>query len=209
MRDRENLRFERTRLFGRVRRLFRALGARLTEAGALAEPSDIFYLTVDEALAAAEGSAVSELQRIAAVRRAEDAASAARPNPPERIDSSRTKAAPAENNEGELRKGLGCCTGIVTGRVRVIADPRQEALAAGEILVACSTDPGWIAAFANAAGIIAERGSLLSHSAIVSREMGVPCVVGLKHATKWLKTGDIVRLDGGTGEVERIAHDQH
>jgi len=57
--------------------------------------------------------------------------------------------------------------------------------------------------FANAAGVIAERGSLLSHSAIVAREMGVPCVVSLKGVTQWLKTGDTVRLDGGAGTVER------
>jgi len=67
--------------------------------------------------------------------------------------------------------------------------------------VARHTDPGWIAVFANAAGVIAERGSLLSHSAIVAREMGVPCVVSLKGVTQWLKTGDVVRLDGGAGTV--------
>jgi pyruvate,water dikinase len=89
--------------------------------------------------------------------------------------------------------------------VRVIDDPRIEALAPGEILVARHTDPGWIAVFANAAGVIAERGSLLSHSAIVAREMGVPCVVSLKGVTHWLKTGDTVRLDGGAGTVERIS----
>ena len=90
-------------------------------------------------------------------------------------------------------------------KVRVIEDPRVEALLPGEILVARHTDPGWIAVFANAAGVIAERVSLLSHSAIVAREMGVPCVVSLKGVTQWLKTGDTVRLDGGAGTVERTA----
>jgi pyruvate,water dikinase len=104
-----------------------------------------------------------------------------------------------------MRKGLGCCKGVVTAKVRVIEDPRVEALGAGEILVARHTDPGWIAVFANAAGVIAERGSLLSHSAIVAREMGVPCVVSLKGVTQWLKTGDTVRLDGGAGTVERVS----
>jgi pyruvate,water dikinase len=108
---------------------------------------------------------------------------------------------------GESRKGLACCKGVVTAKVRVIEDPRVEALLPGEILVARHTDPGWIAVFANAAGVIAERGSLLSHSAIVAREMGVPCVVSLKGATQWLKTGDIVRLDGGAGTVERTGRD--
>jgi rifampicin phosphotransferase len=52
--------------------------------------------------------------------------------------------------------------------------------------------------------VIAERGSLLSHSAIVAREMGVPCVVAVKGVTRWLSTGDTVRLDGGAGTVERV-----
>jgi pyruvate,water dikinase len=86
----------------------------------------------------------------------------------------------------------------------VVTDPRLQSLEPGEILVARHTDPGWIAVFANAAGVIAERGSLLSHSAIVAREMGVPCVVALKGATEWLSTGDLVRLDGGAGTVERL-----
>jgi pyruvate,water dikinase len=109
----------------------------------------------------------------------------------------------------ETRKGLACCKGLVTAKVRVIEDPRTEALLPGEILVARHTDPGWIAVFANAAGVIAERGSLLSHSAIVAREMGVPCVVSLKGVTQWLKTGDIVRLDGGAGTVERTGRAEH
>ncbi len=207
VRDRENLRFERTRLFGRVRRIFLALGARLAEAGVLGDPRDIFHLTVQEALAAAEFTdAGDSLKQRATQRRGEDAASAPRPDPPERIETgagARSVTPPVEVL-GETRAGLACCTGIAIARVRVIADPRLETLAPGEILVARSTDPGWIAVFANAAGIIVERGSLLSHSAIVAREMGVPCVVGLKGATQWLRSGDLVRLDGGAGLVERV-----
>ncbi len=207
VRDRENLRFERTRLFGRVRRIFLALGARLAEAGALDDPRDIFHLTVQKALAAATSTDDGDnLKRCAAQRRGEDAASALRPDPPERIESGAwaQTAAPRPEALGETRAGLACCTGVATARVRVITDPRVETLAPGEILVARSTDPGWIAVFANAAGIIVERGSLLSHSAIVAREMGIPCVVGLKGATQWLRTGDLVRLDGGAGLVERL-----
>lgn len=64
---------------------------------------------------------------------------------------------------GAVQTGQACCAGVVTARVRVVSDPRVEALEAGEILVARHTDPGWIAVFANASGVIAERGSLLSH----------------------------------------------
>ncbi len=217
VRDRENLRFERTRLFGRVRRIFLALGARLTEAGVLNQPRDVFNLTVEELLGAVEGAGItSDLKALAALRDAEHKAQLGRPDPPERftvkgahiVGVVRLAAqAVSAGDGGESRKGLACCKGVVTAKVRVIEDPRVEALLPGEILVARHTDPGWIAVFANAAGVIAERGSLLSHSAIVAREMGVPCVVSLKGATQWLKTGDIVRLDGGAGTVERTGRD--
>lgn len=216
VRDRENLRFERTRLFGRVRRIFLALGARLSAAGVLEQQRDVFNLTVEELLGAVEGAGITQdLKALVRLRAAEHAGQIARADPPERFSVSgahvtgvaglMVQAAVAGEGE-EVRKGLGCCRGMVTAKVRVIEDPRVEALGAGEILVARHTDPGWIAVFANAAGVIAERGSLLSHSAIVAREMGVPCVVSLKGVTQWLKTGDTVRLDGGTGTVERVGH---
>jgi pyruvate,water dikinase len=214
VRDRENLRFERTRLFGRVRRIFLALGARLTEARVLNASRDVFCLTVEELLGAVEGAAVTgDLRALVRLRQAEWDAQVKRPEPPERFSArgahvvgvaSLSAQAQAPGETGEVRKGLACCKGVVTAKVRVIDDPRVEALAPGEILVARHTDPGWIAVFANAAGVIAERGSLLSHSAIVAREMGVPCVVSLKGVTQWLRTGDVVRLDGGAGTVERI-----
>jgi rifampicin phosphotransferase len=215
VRDRENLRFERTRLFGRVRRIFLTLGARLRAAGVLEQPRDVFNLTVEELLGAVEGAGITQdLKALVRLRAAEHAGQIARPDPPERFSVSGahvtgvaglTAQAVVAGEGGETRKGLGCCNGVVSAKVRVIEDPRVEALGAGEILVARHTDPGWIAVFANAAGVIAERGSLLSHSAIVAREMGVPCVVSLKGVTQWLKTGDTVRLDGGAGTVERVS----
>ena len=215
VRDRENLRFERTRLFGRVRRIFLALGARLRAAGVLEQQRDVFNLTVEELLGAVEGAGITQdLKALVRLRAAEHAGQIARRDPPERFSVSGahvtgvaglTAQAAVAGEGGEMRKGLGCCKGVVTAKVRVIEDPRVEALGAGEILVARHTDPGWIAVFANAAGVIAERGSLLSHSAIVAREMGVPCVVSLKGVTQWLKTGDTVRLDGGAGTVERVS----
>lgn len=215
VRDRENLRFERTRLFGRVRRIFLAMGARMTEAGVLDQPRDVFSLTVEELLGAVEGAGVTvDLKALVRLRDTEHRAQIARPDPPERFSVrgahiSGVAGLAAQTTEpvdaSEARKGLACCKGVVTAKVRVIEDPRVEALLPGEILVARHTDPGWIAVFANAAGVIAERGSLLSHSAIVAREMGVPCVVSLKGVTQWLKTGDTVRLDGGAGTVERTA----
>lgn len=85
----------------------------------------------------------------------------------------------------------------------MIRDPRHQALAPGEILVARHTDPGWIAVFANASAIVVERGSLLSHSAIVARELGIPCVVGARNALQWITDGERIEVNGATGLVRR------
>jgi pyruvate,water dikinase len=74
----------------------------------------------------------------------------------------------------------------------------------GDILVTTSTDPGWVTLFPSASGIIVERGSLLSHSAIVSREMGIPCIVSVTGLLKTLKTGDEIEMDGSTGVIKLI-----
>ena len=79
---------------------------------------------------------------------------------------------------------------------------------AGEILVAQQTDPGWVILFPCAAGLLVERGSLLSHSAIVSREMNLPCIVSLSHITSWLKTGDWIEMDGKTGTVRKVDREE-
>ena len=94
---------------------------------------------------------------------------------------------------------------MVCAPVRVITDPRQATVQPGEIMVARFTDPGWITLFANAAGILVERGSLLSHSAIVARELGIPAIVAIDGVMEWLQTGDVVEMDGATGVVKRAA----
>jgi pyruvate,water dikinase len=85
-----------------------------------------------------------------------------------------------------------------------VSDP-QSRFERGEILVAERTDPGWIVLFPAAAGILVERGSVLSHAAIVSRELGIPSVVSITGLTRWLRDGDLVEFDGRTGRVTRLA----
>ncbi len=110
----------------------------------------------------------------------------------------------SQKKNQNTKQGLGCCAGIVTAKVRVVTDTNQEKIEVGEILVAQHTDPGWITLFVNASGILVERGSLLSHSAIVARELGIPAVVSIPGLTKWLKTGDIVEMDGTSGIVRKM-----
>ena len=105
--------------------------------------------------------------------------------------------------EGDL-KGIGCCPGRVKGKVRIVNHPNEIDSLNGDILVTSSTDPGWVTLFPTAAAIIVERGSLLSHSAIVSREMGIPCIVSVTGLLRTLKTGDEVLMDGSTGEIQLV-----
>ena len=104
-------------------------------------------------------------------------------------------------------QGIGACAGIVKGPVRVVTNPREAKLQPGEILVATQTDPGWVVLFPAASGLLVERGSLLSHSAIVARELQLPCIVSLSNITRTLKTGDIVEMNGKTGAVTLIDHE--
>jgi pyruvate,water dikinase len=214
VRDRENLRFQRTRLFGRVRRVFVELGRRLHAVGLLEDPRDVFHLEVEEALGLVEGTSTSDaLAGLARVRKEAYARYRSEPAPAERfttfgwvaVGQAYAPAAPAaEAAAGDQRKGLGCCPGRARGPVRVVRDPRGVELPAGTILVAERTDPGWIMLFPAAAGLLVERGSLLSHSAIVARELGLPAIVAVPGVTAWLADGDWIELDGASGVVRRV-----
>jgi pyruvate,water dikinase len=213
VRDRENLRFERTRLFGRVRRLFVEIGRRLFAEGRLADPREIFFLTLDEIFGFVEGTCVTEdLKSLSQLRRAQFDAYRTLPTPAERMETrgavylgnqflAQTTAVPAA---GAQLQGTGCCPGIVRGPVRIITEPRGAQLSQGQILVAERTDPGWIMLFPAAAGILVERGSLLSHSAIVARELGIPAIVSIPNLTRALTDGQWVEMDGSTGRLTFI-----
>jgi pyruvate,water dikinase len=213
VRDRENLRLERTRLFGRVRRIFLEIGRRLHAVDLLDEPRDIFYLEIDEVLAFADGRATTtDLRALASLRKREFQGYAAGPPPDDRFE---TRGAVYQGHDfrraeapialsGDERSGLGCCPGIVRGPVRIVTDPTTANLEQRAILVAEHTDPGWIMVFPSARGVLVERGSLLSHAAIVARELGIPAVVSLPGITRWLKDDDWVEMDGSTGIVRRI-----
>ena len=210
---RENLRYERTRAFGIVRELFSYIGKRFQADGIIVNERDIFYLTKDEIFSYIDGRAVSQhIKPLIAIRKQEFEAYKNEEPPSERFA---TYGAPYQGNDffntervekqqGDL-KGTGCSPGKVSGRVRVVLDPNEVSSLHGDILVTSSTDPGWVTLFPSALGIIVERGSLLSHSAIVSREMGKPCIVSVTGLLKTLKTGDEIEMDGSTGLIRIIS----
>lgn len=210
IRCRENLRFERTRLFGRVRGIFRELGKHLWADGRLESPEDVFYLELPEIFDVWEGTETTkDLAALSKQRRAEFEAYDREEAPPDRFEtrgpSHRYERWEAPEKESPVSsdeiKGTGACPGVVRGKVRVVLDPRGARLEQGEILVARQTDPGWVVLFPSSAGLLVEKGSLLSHSAIVSRELRLPCIVSLPDITRILKTGDLVEMNGSTGLI--------
>lgn len=107
--------------------------------------------------------------------------------------------------EGMTLRGTGTSRGVAEGEV-VVTDGTDMTLdTSGKVLVARSTDPGWVFLISHAAAIVAERGSLLSHTAIISRELGIPAVVGVHDATRVLRDGDVVSVDGGDGTVSIVS----
>lgn len=209
VRNRENLRFERTRLFGRVRAILRELGKRLHADGRLDRERDVFHLELGEILAVWNATGTTaDLAALARQRREQFARYEAEEAPPDRFTTrgpverhTRFETEVEEVAGSDLIQGTAACPGVVTGRVRVVLNPRGAIIEPGEILVARQTDPGWVVLFPAAAGLLVERGSLLSHSAIVARELKLPCIVSLPGITQRLKTGDRVRMDGATGAI--------
>jgi pyruvate,water dikinase len=108
---------------------------------------------------------------------------------------------PTDGSAGMLA-GAGASPGVAEGQARVILRPEElRQVEAGEILVAPTTSTSWTPVFGKIAGAVLDVGGIMSHGAIVAREYGVPAVVGAGTATKRIKTGDRVRVDGSTGLV--------
>ena len=190
----------------RLRRLAPELeaerGALAANGSALASVPDAFFLTVDE-LVTALWTAKADVAPLVRARRAEHARDAARPEPPVTFIGAPTDIVMPEG--GDALRGLPASAGVVEGRARVLRGPEEIAsLLPGEVLVVTTTDVGWTPLFLVAAGVVTELGGPLSHAAVVARELGVPTVVNVASATRALRTGDVVRVDGDRGVVERV-----
>jgi pyruvate,water dikinase len=212
--NREQMRFARTRIYDILRNLLHAIAKHLVAEKILHDRDDIFYLTLDEVWDFIKGTAVTtNLSELVALRQREfeeyrrNQAAA----PDSRFETygmayhrNRFKNRAARNvvePPGGGLHGTPCSSGSVTGRVCVVTAPEVDTPLAGDILVAERTDPGWIPLYPTVAGILIERGSILSHSAIVAREMGIPTIVGIPGLLARLRTGDQVTMDGSTGSV--------
>ncbi|MEX0742296.1 MAG: PEP-utilizing enzyme, partial [Phycisphaeraceae bacterium] len=209
---RENLRFERTRVFGRVRRIVLQMGKRLADRGILENAADVFYLEIGELFDAAENDKLEGLRTQASARRTRFEQYAQQPAPPSRFETHGSAdldtAIPIDMPNPVASdlplQGTGCYPGVVRAVVRCVHDPQHAQPQPGQILVAERTDPGWVMLFPGAAGVLVQRGSILSHSATLAREMGIPTIVGLPRLMDRLHDGDLVEMDGAAGTARVV-----
>jgi pyruvate,water dikinase len=173
----------------------------LVEAGSsLAGVRSVFFLTIDEVVVALR-AARTDLAPLVRARRGELARDQARPDPPATFVGVPPPVVMPPSG-GHLMRGLAASPGVVEGRARVLVrEDEMDALQPGEILVVHTTDVGWTPLFLVAAGIVTELGGPLSHAAVVAREFGVPSVVNVAGATRAIRTGDLLRVDGDHGIV--------
>jgi pyruvate,water dikinase len=114
------------------------------------------------------------------------------------------RPAPREKRPGEL-SGMAVSPGVVTGPVKKLRDPHEKPINKGDVLVAYTTDPGWTPLFVNAAAVVLEVGGILQHGAVVAREYGKPCVVGIDRVMTKLHDGQRVEVDGTAGVIRFLS----
>jgi pyruvate,water dikinase len=181
-----------------MRAAARRLGTLLLEQGAFDEAGDAFYLTADELASPITTDVRSLIAERRAIRTRYQsltlpAAWTGQPVPEAEADDDETI---------RTLTGVGACAGIVEGRAVVVLDPANAEIEPGDILIAHTTDPAWVSLMFLAGALVVDIGGLMSHAAVVARELGIPCVMNTGQGTTALRTGDLISVDGGTGTVE-------
>mgnify|MGYP001245177158 CR=1 FL=1 len=220
VKNRENLRFLRSRSFGINRRIFRSICQQLHLLGVTESIEDGFYLNYTEIFDFIDGKAESlSLGKLAKIRKEEFDVYMSENDPPDRFITHGAVGVSLQRKDildsGDLLKnkikisddpnliyGVSCCPGVVKGKVLFAHKIDDAKNLNGEILVTKRTDPGWVPLFPNCRGIIVERGSLLSHSAVIARELGVPTIVGVPGGLiSKLESGKEIELNASLGEI--------
>jgi rifampicin phosphotransferase len=201
---RENQRFYLDHILLRTRRLFNEYGRRFLEHGYIPRGDDVFFLSQQEIFQIAKEGVMDKddlLAKLISRRREFDRW---RNRLPPKFLRGSVEFDDAVYKLGNVVKipGTSASPGVVRGSVRVVESiERLSEVKEEEILVASNTDPGWTAVFSKIGGLVTETGGILSHGAVVSREYGIPAVTAVKGATKILKTGQRVTLDGNEGII--------
>jgi phosphoenolpyruvate synthase/pyruvate phosphate dikinase len=174
---------------------------RLTRAGVIAEPEDVFFFRFEE------------LREVVRTNRADAALIRRRRRElrthqglrPPRVLTSEGEAVPGNYRRSDLPagalEGLPVSAGTMEGRARVILDMSAADLEAGDILVTVYTDPGWTPLFVGIAALVTEVGGQMTHGAVIAREYGLPAVVGVENATRLIRDGQRIRVNGTEGYI--------
>ena len=194
-----------------LRKMLRCIGERMVEAGAIEQPEDIYWLTREEVTAACakldhnlpvEGLSKGIPERKAATRSAQNV------TPPMRLPHlslpwlKKLSMNLSRGMERRKLKGVAASAGRVTAKACVLKGPEDfDQMAVGDVLVAKLTTPAWTPLFARAAAIVTDVGGPLSHGSIVAREYGIPAVLGTGDATRRIRNGQIITVDGDAGTV--------
>ena len=219
---REDTRFCRTQLYGFSREVMRRLGSDLAAAGCLDSPEDYVHLEAEELSGSLRRhlytrptfAVLARTRKDAYLRSCDRSALAANfttaPPPIAAADLRRRAATSATAGSSTELTGLPSSAGIARGRAKLVLRPDvPPGDCAGRILIARETDPGWLPLMLNATGLVVERGSMVSHTAITGRMLGIPTVVAVPGATSKISDGDEVEIDGRSGTVRILrSHSQ-
>lgn len=193
-----------------ARKILLEIGARLKREKKLENESDVFFLTYDEIKDIADGKINFDKNTI--VKRMVLREKRKQQLPPENIKEPFVAEFPIKHfitgNKNGIISGIAASRGKITGKARVIISQDDfYKFQQGEILVVESTNPSFVPLMVLAHGIITDKGGALCHAAIVSRELGIPAVVGTEIATSIIKEGDFVMVDGDTGSIKIVDQD--
>ena len=175
---------------------------KLVQAGIIHEKEDIYYLSFEE-LHEAVRSHTLDYQVIS--QRKEEFKLHEKLTPPRVMTSDGEIIAgkyKRENLPAEAIAGLAVSSGVIEGRARVILKMENANLEEGDILVTAFTDPSWTPLFVSIKGLVTEVGGLMTHGAVIAREYGLPAVVGIENATRLIKDGQRIRVNGTDGYIE-------
>lgn len=205
---REHHKYLMINIFGMSRKLIMEIAENFVAKKRIETKNDIFYLSFWEIDAALDTN--DSFAEIVAKRK-EDYAHYKKLTPP-RVITSEGEEIKAEYSMRDVPEGailgMPVSSGIVEGIAKVVINPTGAVIKKGEILVAPFTDPGWTTLFINASGLVTEVGGLLTHGTVVAREYGMPAVVGAQNATKLIKTGQRIRVNGNVGTIEILKGSQ-
>ncbi len=210
IRNRESLRLRRTYIYAIVRKIYLQIGKNLAADGLIDNYRDVFFLEKDEISALTEGNDIGDLRALVNSRRQTCEENKAKEVYERMYFYGEVKsenmlpvfsAQEVGADSGSILRGTPGGGKATEGVVKLVTEP-TDADINGCILMAKRTDPGWTILFPMAKAIIIERGSVLSHSAVIAREMGIPLVVGVRGLTDRVPDGARVRVDGISGTIE-------